>query len=78
MTSRIIDAVWFTTNKVTQIANIWIVLIDTGFWLKSYIWLWEGIDKKADAESIAQRGAPVAEKIARATFNVPDEAKWAK
>ncbi len=76
--TRIIDAVWFSTCKATQIGNIWIVLVDTGFWLKSYIWIWDGMDEKQDAESISKWGAPVAEKIARATFNVDAEAKWAK
>ncbi len=55
--SKILNSIWYTPIGTTDC--IWIVKVDTGFWIKFYIGNATGKNQEEDEQHIAKMWAPV-------------------
>ena len=63
----VLESIWF--SSLTEMTTIGIVKIDTGYGLKWYIGVAEGLDKEYDEQYIAKWGTPIYPETMQEFFN---------
>lgn len=66
--ANILESVWF--SSLAEMTTIGIVKIDTGYGLKWYIGVVEGLDQDYDEQYIAKWGTPIYPTTLKEFFNL--------